>query len=92
MMSNDITNVTPNFETVTPEVWSGVSPFFPFSAGVELTVHLQLVLLCGGAGIVDGHAHVLAVVQRGHGRQDQQRAVLQDGHAGLPPCQLLAIT
>lgn len=55
------------------------------------TVDFQLVLLLGAAGVVGGRAGVFSVVQRWHRGQDEQGAVLQDGHAGFVPRQLLTV-
>lgn len=56
-----------------------------------VTVDFELVLLLRRSCLVDGRTSVLAVVQWRQGRQDEQRAVLQDGHAGLVARQFLAV-
>lgn len=58
---------------------------------VWFTVDFQLVLLLGAAGIVGGCAGVFSIVQRWYRGQNEQSAVLQDGHARFIPCQLLTI-
>lgn len=57
----------------------------------SVTVDFELVLLLSGSRLVDSRAGVLAVVQRRQGGQNEQRAVLQDGHARLIARQLLAV-
>lgn len=58
----------------------------------SVTVDFKLVLLLSGSRFVGNGADVLSVVQRRQRGQNQQRAVLQDGHAGLVTRQFLAIT
>lgn len=58
---------------------------------VWFTIDFQMVLLLSAAGVVCCCAGVFSIVQRWHRCQDEQGAVLQDGHARFIPCQLLPI-